>query len=119
MESPEIDTAWSELQARWDDEAAHRAFLARFPDLEALAEAGRRYRAALDARPGDPVALRWRDEVVKRATVIAMAQLPRTRPPRQLPPRLRRAIVAVAFAVAAAAAGWSLLRMSGVIGALR
>ncbi|HET9594591.1 MAG TPA: hypothetical protein VFP65_03370 [Anaeromyxobacteraceae bacterium] len=119
MDPAEIDTAWSELQGRWEDDAAHRAFLARFADLDALAEAGRRYRAALEARPGDPVALRWRDEVVKRATVIAMAQLPRTKPPRQLPPRLRRALVAAAFAATAATVGWSLLRMSGVVGAPR
>src|SRR5215471_13135895 len=111
MDPVEIDAAWTELQSRWDDEGAHRAFLSRFRDLDGLAEAGRRYRVALAARPDDAVALRWRDEVVKRATVIAMAQLPRTRPPRQLPPRLRRALVAAAFAFAAATVGWSLLRV--------
>jgi hypothetical protein len=72
--------AWARVVASWDDEAVHGAYLARFGDLEGLAIAGGRYRAVLDARPDDPVARRFRDEVVKRATVAGLAQLPRTRP---------------------------------------
>jgi hypothetical protein len=107
---PGEEAAWAEVTARWQDEEAHREYLGRSLDLEGLAEAGRRYKAALDARPDDPVALRWRDEVVKRATALALAQLPRTKPPRPLPPGARRAVIAAAVVAAAAMVAWVLLR---------
>ncbi len=78
------DAAWRAVRARWDDDEAHRAYLASFADLDGLAEAGRRYREALAERPGDPVALRWRDEVIRRATASGLAALPRTAPRRPL-----------------------------------
>jgi hypothetical protein len=114
MDEREVDAAWAEVTARWADEGAHRAFLDRFGDLEGLAEAGRRYKVALDARPGDEVAARGRDEVVKRATALALAQLPRTKPPRQLSPGVRRALLLALVAASVVAAGWVLLRMSRV-----
>lgn len=89
------DEAWADLVARWSDEEAHRAFLSGLNELGALAEAGRRYRDALARQPGDPVALRWRDELVRKATVLAMSQMPRTAPPRPVPPGVRRAILAL------------------------
>ncbi len=107
---PVDDGGWAEVEARWEEEEAHRAFLARHSDLESLAEAGRRYRAALEQRPGDTVAQRWRDEVLKRATALALAQLPRTRPPREVPPGLRRALLAAALLAMAAATVWVLAR---------
>lgn len=73
--------AWAEVEARWAEPAAHLAYLARFPDLDGLAAAGRRYRAALEARPGDEVALAMKAEILKRATVVGLAMLPRTPPP--------------------------------------
>jgi hypothetical protein len=112
MDPAEVDAAWADVLARWGDEAAHRAFLDRFGDLEGLAEAGRRYRDALGARPDDPVALRGRDDVVKRATALALAQLPRTRPPRELPRRLRIALLALLGAASVSAAGWLFLRLA-------
>jgi hypothetical protein len=112
MSATETDpqAAWAEVTSRWEDEKAHQEYLDRLWDLEGLAEAGRRYKAALDARPGDPVALRWRDEVVKRATALALAQLPRTRPPRTLSPGVRRLLVALALALGISAVAWVLLR---------
>lgn len=111
-QSPEPGTgpAWAEVEARWEDEEAHRAFLARHPDLPSLAEAGRRYREVLTRRPDDPVARRWRDEVLKRATVLAMAQLPRTRPPSQPSTRLKRALLLVVLVAMGAATAWVVLR---------
>lgn len=93
--------AWAAVLAAWEDEAAHRAYLARFADLEGLAVAGRRYRAVLAARPADAVAARWRDEVVKRATVAGLALLPRTRPPplTKVPRTLRNVLLAACFAL--------------------
>jgi hypothetical protein len=108
----EADAAWADVLARWDDDAAHRAFLERFRALEDLAEAGRRYRAVLDLRPGDAVALRWRDEVVKRATALALAQLPRTKPPRELPRGMRVAILVALASASVASAAWLLFRLA-------
>lgn len=106
-ESRIVDAAaWAEVEAQWQDDEAHRVFLARCGDLEALAEAGRRYRAALDLRPGDAVALRWRDEIVKRATAMALAQLPRTKPPRPMSPGLRTVIIAAAVLALVSALSW-------------
>lgn len=76
------EQAWAEVLARWGDEGAHAAYLRRFNDLEGMAVAGGRYRAVLAQRPDDPVALRMRDEVVRKATVVGLATLPRTAPPR-------------------------------------
>jgi len=112
------EAAWAEVEARWLEAEAHRAYLARSPGLEGLAEAGRRYKAALDAKPGDAVALRWRDEVLKRATALALAQLPRTRPPREAPSRLGRTLLALALVVTLSALGWMLMRLP-VLGARR
>ncbi|HET8540499.1 MAG TPA: hypothetical protein VFL83_11565 [Anaeromyxobacter sp.] len=70
--------AWGEVLAGWDDEDRHRAYLERFQDLDGLASAGRRYRGVLAERPGDPIAARFRDEVVRRAVAQGLASLPRT-----------------------------------------
>jgi len=107
---PRDDGGWAEVEAHWEAEEAHRAFLARQSDLESLAEAGRRYRTALERRPGDPVAQRWRDEVLKRATALALAQLPRTRPPRELAPGLRRGLLLAVLLAMAAATAWVVAR---------
>lgn len=117
----EADAAWAEVEARWQEEGAHRAFLASHADLDGLAEAGRRYRQVLEARPGDPVALRWRDEVLKKATVLAMAQLPRTRPP-QVTGWNRiflNALLATAFLALLAAAAWAAMNFPALSRAVR
>jgi hypothetical protein len=79
--SPPEAEAWARVLAAWRDEAAHRAYLAGFDDLAGMTVAGARYRAVLAERPGDRVAARMRDEVVKRATVYGLASMPRTAPP--------------------------------------
>jgi hypothetical protein len=90
--SPGGDDAWSEVVAHWEDDAAHEAYLDRFTDLPSLGDAGQHYREVLDARPSDETARRWRDEIVKRASVIALSQIPRTRPPQPTPRWARAAI---------------------------
>jgi hypothetical protein len=92
---PAEEIAWDELRARWGDPEAHRAFLARFTDLDGLARAGARYRAVLAVRPDDPGALRGRDEVLRRAAVVGLAALPRSSPPPAASPWMRRGLVAV------------------------
>jgi hypothetical protein len=102
--------AWAEVLARWDDPAAHRAYVARFADLDGLGIAGRRYRAVLAERPGDARAAAMRDEIVKRATVQGLAQLPRTAP---TPPgrRIPGWAFALAGALLVAAAAWVALSL--------
>jgi hypothetical protein len=102
-ERPAEADAWADVLAAWDDDARHRAYLARFTDLDGLAAAGRRYRDVLAERPADPVALRWRDEVVKRATVAGLAALPRTRPPSGAPRWAKPLAVALLVVLVAAA----------------
>jgi hypothetical protein len=113
---PSEDAAWADVVARWEEEEAHRDYLGRLWDLEGLTEAGRRYKVALDSRPCDLVALRWRDEVVRRATALALAQLPRTRPPREVHPQLRRAIWVAGLMVTLGMLGWVLLRLPRAVG---
>lgn len=102
--------AWARVLAGWDDDAAHRAYLARFADLEGLAVAGGRYRAVLAGRPGDAVAARYRDEVVRRATVQGLALLPRTVP--RAPGRLKRALYLAVVLALGAAAAWAAYRLA-------
>lgn len=104
--------AWAEVEARWGEPEAHRAYLARCADLEGMAVAGGRYRAVLAARPGDAVALSMKAEVLKRATVLGLAMLPRTPPPSPTSGRWRRvALIALASWLGATLAflAWKLL----------
>lgn len=104
--------AWAEVEARWGEPAAHQAYLARRPDLDGLAAAGRRYRAALEARPGDEVALAMKAEILKRATVVGLSMLPRTPPPGAGGGRWRRVallVLAAWLAAAVAFLAWKLL----------
>lgn len=111
------ETAWAEVLQAWGDEGIHRDYLARFSDLEGLAVAGRRYRDALAAHPDDPVAARFRDEVLKRAMVQGLVSLPRTPPPAQQPRTLVRAVL-VAMAVGLGAATlWVIGRLPVLVGA--
>jgi hypothetical protein len=112
----EEDAAWARLVAAWGDESAHRAYVAGLADLDALAAAGRRYRAVLAERPGDVVALRALGDIVRRATAQGLASLPRTAPPRRLSPTARRllaVLLGLAFAAIALAMAVALHRHLG------
>jgi len=106
MTPEDEERGWQELQARWSEGEAHRAWLAGFTDLEGLARAGQRYRARLASGEDDPVARRWLEEIVKRATVHGLASLPRTRPPPAVPRWVKRAVTALLGAVAAWGLWW-------------
>lgn len=112
------EAAWSALVAAWGDEAAHRAFLGRSLDLEGLARAGARYREALAVRPGDAAALCARDEILRRATALGLAELPQApaRPP--VSPAVRWAVVAILAGTLLGAAAWVVWTLVG-LGAVR
>jgi hypothetical protein len=105
------EEAWAQVVSRWGDDEAHRAYLARFDDLDGLSRAGRRYREVLRERPEDAAALRWQEEIVKRATVQGLARLPRSRPPRLVRPGWRRLLVAGLMVLSLALLGWLLAEM--------
>ena len=114
--APSEEEAWAALLLAWGDEEAHRAYVRRSQDLAGLAVAGARYRAALAERPGDAMAARMRDEVLKKATVYGLRSLPRTE---KLPGgwlALRRVTMAGAVALGAALV-WALARLVGLLGA--
>lgn len=83
-----IDAAWQQVEAAWEDDGAHRRFVALCESLGALAEAGRRYRAVRDTDPTrSPSATKRIDYVlsvamrsmeVTRATAPAGTSLART-----------------------------------------
>jgi len=100
------ETAWSELRGRWGDDAAHQAFLSRFSDLEGLARAGARYREVLAATPSDGAALRARDEILKRASVLGLAELPRTSMSPALPRTVKWWAVALLSGALVGGAAW-------------
>jgi hypothetical protein len=108
---PSTEAAWDELTRRWDDPGAHRALLAACGDLDALAEVGRRYRAVLEVRPTDPMAQEMKGEILKRATVIGLAQLPRTRPPVLRSGVVPRRLLLAAVLVLAVGLSWMLGRL--------
>lgn len=110
------EAAWAEVLLAWEDEARHRAYLDRFSDLDGLAVAGRRYREILEVRPGDPLAARYRDEVLRRAMVQGLATVPRVAP-REPGKKLVRA-AALVLALAVAVLGWFVARrLVGLMGA--
>jgi hypothetical protein len=103
--------AWAEVERRWAEPEAHRAYLDRFPDLDGLAAAGRRYRAVLEVRPTDPRAQEMKGEVLKRATIVGLALMPRTTPPRRFEsPWVRRAGLALVMSLASAVT-WFLFKL--------
>jgi len=108
---PSGEAAWAELTGRWDDLAAHRELLSACADLDALAEVGRRYRAVLEARPADPMAQQMKAEILKRATIIGLAQLPRTRPPVQWSGVWPRRLALGGMMALASAVSWLLFRL--------
>lgn len=101
------EAAWAGLRARWEDPLAHRDFLSRCGDLEALTRAGARYRAALQERPDDPVAIAGRDEVVRKATVLGLSAVPRTEPIAPVSPWVRRGLLAALAVLLLGAAAWT------------
>jgi len=115
--APAEEAAWAEVLSAWDDEARHLAYLARFSDLDGLALAGRRYREVLAVRPGDPLAARFRDEILKRAVVHGLSSVPRIQPAPGRNPVLVRALVVAMAAAMGGAALWVVHRLGTLRGA--
>jgi hypothetical protein len=111
MESSErapdpLDTAWAEVEAHWDDAAAHKKFLALADTLDRLPDAGRRYRAV---REKDPERAERAKAQVDALFGIAMTRM---KVEKSEPPKVRRRLDFIAFGISMAliaAALWSML----------
>jgi hypothetical protein len=108
------EEAWADVTRAWLDEERHRAYLDRFGDLDGLAVAGRRYRDVLLARPDDPVALRFREEILRRAAAKWLTALPRTE---AASGRGRRAALVAAIALAVVLAAFAARALVAILGA--
>jgi hypothetical protein len=101
-----LDAAWAEVEARWDDAAAHKKFLALADTLDRLADAGKRYRSV---REHDPARAERASQQIDALFGLAMTRMAALRAP---PPKARRRLDYIAFGISAAlvaAALWSLL----------
>ena len=112
--APSEEVAWSLVLSAWNDEAVHRAYLSRFSDLAGMAAAGGRYRTVLAERPGDKMASRMRDEVVKRATILGLSTLPRTQPKSAL--SLNRKVIVLAAISLGVLAAFAAFRLYALLG---
>jgi hypothetical protein len=67
-----LKARWLSLLASWGDDARHEALRAEAMDKGELAELGRLYRLRLAELPGDPYAVRGRDEVLRLAVLPSL-----------------------------------------------
>lgn len=91
--SAELQAAWKELAARWDDLSTHDRVLAGAAVRGELAAAGRLYRIHLARQPRDPMAARGRDEVIRLAATTSPL---RPEPPPVNPEQARKMLAVVA-----------------------
>ena len=72
-----LESGWQRVQASWDQSAAHERLLSEALARDDLASLGARYRGYLEAHPGDAMATRAREELLRRATAAMLTRLPR------------------------------------------
>jgi hypothetical protein len=76
----EGESLWAAVQASWNDDSTHDAFLKHCSLSGRLALAGRRYRERLDQAPKDPTAGRMQERVVSMATLTFAQRAPKPIP---------------------------------------
>lgn len=106
-----IESAWREVLAAFDDEAAHKKFLTLCASLDRLAEAGQRYRAIKDD-PDDARAPMAQMQV-SRLLGLAMKNLESTKSDPGQKRSQKTTLFLIAFGVSGAlilSALWSMLR---------
>lgn len=98
-----LEAGWEKLLSEWDDPEAHRRFVGLAVALNALPDAGARYRAIEKARPERAEAAR---RGMEKIFAVALNQMELTRTEPQKPPRL--ALFLLALLVSAALVGTAL-----------
>ena len=78
-ENDPITLAWQKVEAAWDDDDAHRRFVALCESQGLLGEAGRLYRAVRDTDPARSAAAKKRIDYVLAAALRTM-EVTRTTP---------------------------------------
>lgn len=71
--SETLKAEWLQLTQTWGDEAKHEALRSTAFERGELAEVGRLYRLRRVAQPGDPLAQRGLDEVLRLAVLPSLA----------------------------------------------
>jgi hypothetical protein len=82
---PPVDAAWTELQTRWDDDAAHRRFLETASRADALDLAARYYRRRRQEAPNDVRAAEGLRRAASMAESLHAARAVERRPTRPSP----------------------------------
>jgi len=79
---PALEEPWAALEAKWQDEAAHLAFLELAAAADGLDVAAAKYRRKKLAEPGDTRAQWGVDRAVGMAQTLYVARARAERPPR-------------------------------------
>jgi hypothetical protein len=79
---PALDTPWVELEASWQEDAAHRRFLELAAGCDGLDVAAARYRKRALDDPADARAQRGLERAVAMAQTLYVARAAAERPPR-------------------------------------
>ncbi|MFT3921262.1 MAG: hypothetical protein QM778_01880 [Myxococcales bacterium] len=90
-----IESAWAELEANWDDDQAHRRFIALCVTQGALPTAGQRYRHVRDS---DPSRSQVASRQIEAVMAAALSTLDLSRSP---PPKGRQRLQWIAFGLSA------------------
>jgi hypothetical protein len=99
-----LDAAWASVQAHWDDDAAHKRFVALAMTLDRLPEAGRRYRAERERAEaaGDEARAASARKRIDALLAAATQRMLATRTAPDAPRRARARVTWIAVGVAAA-----------------
>lgn len=91
-----LDTTWTRLRERWQDDPAHGQYLALAAQLSRLGEAVKRYRGVAEdeTEPDDHRAIARKK--MESAALLAMQMLEATRTPKADVGRLRPFVIAAA-----------------------
>ena len=106
--SDPIEEAWDRVLTHWDDDEAHRKFIALCATLDRLEFAGTRYRKIRDT---EPVRAEQASSQIDRLFAEAMKRLEPLRT--QAPRRAKGVLLLVAFVITTALLGltvWATLR---------
>ena len=104
-----VDAAWEHLDAHWEEDGAHDRFLSLCQSLDRLPEVGRRYGKVRDTDEARrPVA----EARIQKVITLAMAQMESSKTDSEHTNSLRRAMLAIAIAIAVTLTGLSLYAAS-------
>jgi predicted TPR repeat methyltransferase len=99
-----LATAWEQLEAQWQDDAAHQRFLGLAQAIGELRGAAQRYRAVVDA---DPTRKSEAELRLKQLTARALSALDDAREQRRPPQRWR--VIWLGYGVSAVLLMYALL----------